>query len=92
MRTRVEPPQAFHGILLDELTEDARSLWKAQGGTEEAWVAWSSPRGEIAEVAEGHWEKATKPLPDFELPDLSGKIWRLKDFQGKALLISVWAT
>jgi thiol-disulfide isomerase/thioredoxin len=33
-----------------------------------------------------------KPLPAFELADLSGKTWRLKDLGGRAVLINVWAT
>jgi thiol-disulfide isomerase/thioredoxin len=33
-----------------------------------------------------------KELPEFELVDLSGKTWRLKDLRGKSVLIQVWAT
>lgn len=37
-------------------------------------------------------EASPKPIPAFELPDLTGKTWRLKDLNGKMLLINVWAT
>jgi thiol-disulfide isomerase/thioredoxin len=60
---------------------------------ETAWALWSQPpaaRGE--ELAEGRWEKVRKPLPPFELADLSGKTWRLKSLEGKSVLINVWAT
>ena len=36
--------------------------------------------------------KPTKTLPLFELADLSGKTWRLKSLEGRAVLINVWAT
>jgi thiol-disulfide isomerase/thioredoxin len=63
------------------------------GGTETAWELWSKPsaaKGE--ELAEGRWQKPKKTLPPFELAVLSGKTWRLKDLEGKSLLINVWAT
>jgi thiol-disulfide isomerase/thioredoxin len=44
------------------------------------------------QAAEGRWEKPTKQIPDFELTDLSGKTWRLKELGGKTLLINLWAT
>jgi thiol-disulfide isomerase/thioredoxin len=31
-------------------------------------------------------------MPAFELADLSGKTWRLKNLEGRAVLINVWAT
>jgi thiol-disulfide isomerase/thioredoxin len=42
--------------------------------------------------AEGRWETPKKSLPSFELADLSGKTWRLKELNGKSVLIDVWAT
>jgi thiol-disulfide isomerase/thioredoxin len=92
--TRTQAPKAWRGKLHDDLTDEARALWKEQGGTETAWAVWSKqPAGSGAEqVAEGRWEKATKKIPDFELTDLSGKTWRLKELGGKTLLITLWAT
>ncbi len=31
-------------------------------------------------------------LPDFELRDLNGKLWRSGDLKGKAVYINVWAS
>jgi thiol-disulfide isomerase/thioredoxin len=93
LQTRVEPPKVRRGKLRDDLTDEARALWKSQGGTEAAWPVWSKPvSGGTEQASEGFWEKPTKPLPTFELSDLSGKTWRLKELGGKTVLISVWAT
>ncbi len=92
LQTRVAPVNAWHGELRDDLTDEARALWKAQGGTEAAWAVWSKPPGATEARAEGYWEKPNKTLPTFELSDLSGKTWRLKEMEGKTVLISVWAT
>jgi thiol-disulfide isomerase/thioredoxin len=93
LQTRLEPPKARRGKLQDDLTDEARALWRSQGGTEVAWAVWSKPSSRGAEqVSEGFWEKPTKPLPSFELSDLSGKTWRLKELGGKTVVISVWAT
>jgi len=93
LQTRVVFPKGWHGKLLDDLTDEAHALWKAQGGTERAWAVWSKPpSGEADCLAEGHWEKATRTIPAFELSDLAGKTWRLKDLGGKTLLITLWAT
>ena len=90
-KTRKDPPEWWHGKFYDELADDARPLWKELGGTEAAFDMWSKP-AKPEELAEGRWEKPAKPLPEFELVDLSGKTWRLKELRGKAVLINVWAT
>ncbi len=93
MRTRMEPARHRRGKLHDDLTEESRALWKEAGGTEMAWIIWSQPpAAKGQELAEGRWEKAEKPLPPFELADLSGRTWRLKSLEGKSVLINVWAT
>lgn len=93
LQTRIDPPKAWRGKLRDDLSDEARALWKQQGGTEAAWAIWSKPPVEkSAELAEGRWEKPTKELPVFELADLSGKTWRLKELGGKTVLINLWAT
>ncbi len=93
LQTRTIPPKVSHGRLRDDLTDEARALWKAQGGTEAAWAVWSKPApGDTEQFAEGRWEKPTKAVPVFELSDLSGKTWRLRELAGKAILINVWAT
>jgi thiol-disulfide isomerase/thioredoxin len=73
--------------------DEARVLWKQMGGTEIAWKVWSQPpAAKIQELAESGWKKPAKPMPAFELADLSGKTWRLKNLEGRAVLINVWAT
>jgi len=51
---------------------------------------WSKSNSQL--MAEGEWEKPGRELPEFELADLSGKNWRLRNLNGKAVLINVWAT
>jgi len=88
-----EPPKAWRGKLKDDVTDEARVLWKETGGTEVAWEVWSKPSvGKLQELAEGRWEKPVKAMPAFELGDLSGKTWRIKSLEGKSVLINVWAT
>jgi thiol-disulfide isomerase/thioredoxin len=93
LQTRVEPPKAWGGKLRDDELDEAKALWRELGGTETAWAVWSkSPAGKAEELAEGRWEKPKKEIPAFELADLSGKTWRLKELGGKTLLINLWAT
>ena len=93
LQTRVSPPSPWHGKLQDDLTDEARALWKEMGGSEVAWNVWSKPPAAKAEeLAEGRWEKPKKTIPVFELADLSGKTWKLKTLEGKSVLINLWAT
>ena len=91
--TRQRTPESYHGRLKDDLLDEAGAVWKDTGGTEVAWNVWKTPpAGQVQELAEGRWEKATKSMPAFELADLAGKTWRLKSLEGKSVLINVWAT
>lgn len=93
LQTRSSPPAPKNGRLRDDLTDEARALWKDVGGTEIAWNLWSKPAAAKTQVlVEGRWEKAKKQMPSFELADLSGKIWKLKTVEGRSVLINVWAT
>ena len=93
LHTRLESPQYRRGKLEDDLTEEARALWKQMGGSETAWNLWSKPPApKVQELAEGRWEKPKKQLPAFELPDLTGQTWGLKNLEGKSVLINLWAT
>jgi peroxiredoxin len=93
---RTEAPKLYHGRMLDELTDEPHAIWKAQGGTEEGWALWrntpATPAATTVQQAESPWEKVTKAMPSFELTDLAGKSWKLKELQGKTLLIVSWAT
>jgi thiol-disulfide isomerase/thioredoxin len=90
--TRTKTPQYSRGKLEDRLKDEARAAFVKTGGTEKAFALWSQPAGKTQELAEGRWEKPTKTLPAFELADLSGRNWNLKQLEGKALLINLWAT
>jgi thiol-disulfide isomerase/thioredoxin len=93
VQTRVEPFKPWRGRLKDDEMDEAHALWKELGGTETAWLIWSKPSiAKSSEPAEGRWEKPTKEIPTFALSDLSGKTWRLKELNGKTLLINLWAT
>ena len=93
LQRRQEAPRVWHGELRDDLGDEARALWKKMGGTDTAWALRSSlTRGKVQELTAVRWERVQKPFPPFELADLSGKVWRLKDLAGKSLLINVWAT
>jgi thiol-disulfide isomerase/thioredoxin len=93
LHLRKHPPDAYEGRVQDDLMDEARALWKQLGGTETAWNIWSKPpAAKIQELAESGWKKPTKDMPAFELADLSGKTWRLKNLEGRAVLINVWAT
>jgi thiol-disulfide isomerase/thioredoxin len=92
LQARTVPPRAIEGRTEDKLTDEARALWKQLGGTETAWNVWSKPAVQIQQASENGWRKPTKTLPAFELADLSGKTWRLKNLEGRAVLINVWAT
>jgi thiol-disulfide isomerase/thioredoxin len=91
--SRDEAPKHFRGELKDELMADTKSCFLKTGGSESAFALWSKPReAKKVELAEGRWEKAQKALPPFELTDLSGATWKLKQLEGKSLLINLWAT
>lgn len=93
LQTRTTPPAPWHGKLQDNVTDEARALWKDTGGTEVAWSLWSNPpASKPQELAEGRWEKPKRTIPAFELADLQGKTWKLKTLEGKTLLINLWAT
>jgi thiol-disulfide isomerase/thioredoxin len=92
LQTRLEPPRWREGRLTDDLSDEARTLWKDLGGTEVAYQHWSAPPARVTEAAESQWERPKKELPQFELADLSGKTWKLKQLEGRSVLINLWAT
>ena len=93
LQTRLSPPPAWHGRISDPVSDEAHAIWKDLGGSENAWAIWTKPpASRPQEAAQGRWEKPTKPLPAFELADLSGKTWKLATLEGKSVLINLWAT
>lgn len=90
--SRERPPGMEAGTLEDDLLDDAKAYFLANGGSEAAFTLWSTLRPGKTDEPAGRWETPKKPLPAFELSDLSGKTWKLKQLEGKALLINLWAT
>ncbi|MFQ5818143.1 MAG: redoxin domain-containing protein [Terriglobia bacterium] len=62
----------------------AAGLWAAQ----RYWLSDLPTERGPAQEAGGLME----PVPDLALPDASGQLIRLRDFQGKVLVINFWAT
>lgn len=93
LRTRLKPPSWEEGNPTDDALDESRALWAEMGGTETAFAVWSKPAaGPAVDAADAEWEKPTKPLPAFQLADLSGKTWTLANLKGKVVLINLWAT
>jgi thiol-disulfide isomerase/thioredoxin/tetratricopeptide (TPR) repeat protein len=77
----------------EETVAKARQLWEALGGTDEGWSVWTTQHMPANPEAGAYsWTKLDKPVPDFSLPDLSGRTWRLQDLKGKVTFVNVWAT
>ncbi len=92
LRERPDSPKPWRGILQDELLAEAESYFLSQGGTGETFALWSAVPPPKEASKEGRWDKPAKDLPAFELPSLSGQTYKLKQLEGKALLINLWAT
>jgi thiol-disulfide isomerase/thioredoxin len=75
----------------DKLADNFQRLWKQMGGTQEG-LGLPAQKKKIAESAESRWVRSKSTLPSFSLKDFEGKTWSLKNLEGKALLINVWAT
>lgn len=89
---RDKAPIHWRGVVRDPLLDEAKALFFANGGTEPAFALWSKPREPKQENAQGRWSKPKKSLPSFELSDLAGKTWKLKQLEGRSVLINLWAT
>jgi peroxiredoxin len=57
-----------------------------------AFVSGISVRGLLSLPLSSPSQAAQTPLPEFSLPDLSGKQHSIKEWQGKVLVINFWAT
>jgi thiol-disulfide isomerase/thioredoxin len=88
INARTQPPPAGAE---DKLTESALRLWKELGGSAEEFATLMD-KPKISEASDSRWEKPVNALPMFSLQDLGGRTWKLASFQGKAVLVNVWAT
>lgn len=84
------------GILLGLYFQDKRTM-------EQAVVPVLAPQPQVPVVESSRdlpasvWNepgliRVGEPAPDFSLKDLDGKLIRLSDFRGKAVLVNFWAT
>lgn len=88
----------------DFRVNSVKNLWKELGGgSDEGFEAFLHPAGgtskpeapkqtAVAATTAGRWTSMETPLPDFQFPDASGKVWKLADLKGKVTLINMWAT
>jgi hypothetical protein len=76
----------------DVLADNARTLWRSLGGTDEAWKVWYGYRADALARPAPAWEEANLTLPAFQLTDLQGKSWQVADLKGKVTFLNFWAT
>ncbi len=86
---QMRPSKAPAGME-DSVAQNVARLWKELGGTEAGRALLEEPK--IQEASAARWERPEKPLPLFTLTDLEGRTWKLANFEGKAVLINLWAT
>ena len=93
--TRLNPEPPRPRVFRVNSEERARSLWDEMGGTLEGLQAFaqqltSDTAGE--ESSGDNWRRSAKVLPDFEITDIEGRLWRLSDLKGKSTFVNLWAT
>lgn len=71
--------------------ERAKVLWKELAGTAEGLRALGG-NANPAEAAQSHWLQTRRSLPNFEITDTDGRVWRLSDLKNKRTFINLWAT
>jgi thiol-disulfide isomerase/thioredoxin len=76
----------------DEIADHVERLYKELGGTDAARELWDKQDKKVEAAEDGRWEKPSKPMPEWQLQDLAGKMWKLTSLEGKTVLINVWAT
>lgn len=92
--SRTHQPEYHHGLLHDDLMSEFHDLWKAQGGTEAAWLAWNPAASTATPLPTSAPDKAApaKDAASAKKPDAQDD-WRkapqdlqsfeLADFAGK---------
>jgi len=75
-------------------TADIKLYYLGHGGTEQQWPSWATAKTpeEQEEQAVAGALQFDAMLPDFSAIDLAGRIWTLRDLQGKATFVNYWAT
>ena len=73
----------------DDVRLDGERAWKALGGSPATLALLGAP---TSKQDDGHWQKVDRPMATFELHDLAGKLWRLRDLKGRLVVLNAWAT
>ena len=82
----------------ETIPDEPRSLgvWRRQGGSEEGWRALAESVAVTLEPMAlddaWAWEELDRPLEDFTLQAVDGRVWRRADLAGRVVLVNFWAT
>jgi hypothetical protein len=63
--------------------------WAVLWGFRSPEVAWSQGSGGASTIQS---YRKPKPVPDFSLEDLAGKMVGVKEYRGRVVLLNFWAT
>jgi thiol-disulfide isomerase/thioredoxin len=69
VESRTKAPEYHHGLLRDDLMSEFHDLWKAQGGTETAWMAWNPSTSVPSPEAKSAENSAAKKVEAAEAKD-----------------------
>jgi len=84
------PRDAAHPVV-DHDKLDLAAMWRYMGqpvvrdASATTWVFGTGPAQRASALA-------SLEAPDFELPDLDGKLHRLSDYRGKKVFLATWAS
>lgn len=77
--------------LIDGDRLDAAGMWRRAG-----WPVVHDRAGDVWVLGEGASRRAAAltslEAPDFELPDLDGRLHRLSDYRGRKVFLVTWAS
>jgi thiol-disulfide isomerase/thioredoxin len=77
-----------HSAREDLLRKKRARLAEVEGNIDTA----ADDRGATASKEGEAWTRLTLAMPEFEITDTAGRIWRLGDLKGKRTVVNVWST
>lgn len=80
------------GVAGTTLEASIERLWRQLGGSEEGWAVLEAEDDGAVATETSLWRPLGEALPELELTDLTGEIWRRDDFLGSATLVNFWST
>ena len=84
-------PRSADQPMVDGNRLDIAAFWRYAG-----WPVVHDESGRVSVLGEGAANRAdaltTLQAPDFELPDLEGRMHRLSDLRGQRVFLSTWAS